>query len=905
MSHRLIRSGWLIVTLAVLLVVLLGPALAPYGPTAAVAPPFQGPSGSHLLGTDVVGRDVLSRVLHGGLPLLSIAGLALVVAYALGLGLGLTAGLRRAVDGWIMRPVDAIVVIPWFLLLAVIATAMGSGPAAIVVTTALASVPWIIRIVRTGTMEVATTGYLESARARGEPLWRLALVEVLPNLRSVVLADAGVRMSASISMVAVSGFLGLGLRPPSADWALMITENRPGFGMQPLAVLAPALLIMVLVVSVNMLTDRALGSARAAGTWSAGGRSAAARRVGARAAVRAGARQSGTRRVTALSGPGLTVTGLDVRDAAGNAVLEDISVHIPAGGGLAVVGPSGAGKTTLALALLGALPDGLTASGAVGLGDSGHRRAVGYVPQDPATGLNPALRIGAALREIARRHGESDTAASVGTALRRVDLPADREFQRRFPHELSGGQQQRVLLTMALLGDPALVVLDEPTTGLDARTRDRLVDTLLRIRRARTSTLLVITHDLASVAPLIDEVLELDGGRAVSPVARGGEPSQPGGGETDSWTGASASSAGAYVLSDGGESSPSRDRESVASCDAEAAVSAEVEVPVPCGTEAAARGDIGGAPVFSGSGGAGIAVRDGAGSPGPGRAGSPGPCSGESRGAASVSAVRRASVERHASARPPAGDAIPVLRVDGLTVGHGRRGRFRPVVDGLSFDLHAGECLAVTGRSGAGKTTVARALAGLHAPVRGVVDLDGVPLRPRVDRRPVEHRRAVQLVFQNPATSLNPAYRIGAQIGRPSRLLHGLDAAAARRRTRELLESVGLDAELRTRRPEHLSGGQQQRAAIARALAAAPRVLICDEITSSLDPPSRDTVLDLLERLRREGLALIVISHQEAVVDRLADRVLEIAEDGAQAAAMTPSTGSPAVVPRAPSGTSR
>ncbi|MBF6177608.1 ABC transporter ATP-binding protein/permease [Nocardia otitidiscaviarum] len=793
MSRTPIRSGWLFVTLAVLLVVLLGPVLAPYGPTAAVAPPFQGPSGSHPLGTDVVGRDVLSRVLHGGLPLLSTAGLALVVAYALGLGLGLIAGLRRTVDGWIMRPVDAIVVIPWFLLLAVIATAMGAGPAAIVVTTALASVPWIIRIVRTGTMEVAATGYLESARARGEPLWRLALVEVLPNLRSVVLADAGVRMSASISMVAVSGFLGLGLRPPSADWALMITENRPGFGMQPWAVLAPALLIMVLVVSVNMVTDRALSSARSVGTWSASVR-------------RAGQRQVGSRDVVAVAGPGLTVAGLDARDAAGNAVLEDISVHVPAGSGLAVVGPSGAGKTTFALALLGALPDGLRASGAVGLGEDGRRRAVGYVPQDPATGLNPALRIGSVLRDIARRHGESDIAASVAAALHRVELPADRAFRRRFPHELSGGQQQRVLLAMALLGDPALLVLDEPTTGLDARTRDRLVDTLLRIRRDRTSTLLVITHDLTSVAPLIDDVLELDAGRSVPPVTHGSVSPPPRNGASG----------------------------------------------LPCDGESATPSGVGG----------------------------------------SVSASRCT------------GAAAPVLRVDGLTVGHGRRGGFRPVVEGLSFELRAGECLAVTGRSGAGKTTVARALAGLHAPVRGVVEFDGTPLHPRVDRRPTEHRRAVQLVFQNPATSLNPAYRIGAQIGRPLRLLHGLDDAAAGQRTRELLAGVGLDAGLRLRRPEHLSGGQQQRAAIARALAAAPRVLICDEITSSLDPSSRDTVLDLLERLRREGLALIVISHQEAVVDRLADRVLELPEYGAEGGAISPSMVSPETFPLAPSGKS-
>ncbi|QBS44772.1 ATP-binding cassette domain-containing protein [Nocardia sp. CS682] len=719
-ARRRLRSGWLLVTVVVLLLVVLGPVFAPYAPTAVVAPPFQPPTGRHLFGTDVVGRDVLSRVLHGGLPLLSLAGLVLIVAYTLGLGLGLLAGLRRGLDRWIMLPVDAIVVVPWFLLLAVIATALGAGPVAIVVTAALASVPWIIRIVRTCVLELATTGYVESARARGEPLWRLAVVEVLPNLRSVVLADAGVRMSASISMVAVSGFLGLGLRPPSPDWALMITENRPGFGVQPWAVLAPALLIMVLVVSVNMVTDRAFEVNRPA----ASGLSAVA------------------------TADGLTVDGLSVRDASGTVVLENISLSLPPGRGLAVVGPSGAGKTTFALAVLGALPAGLTASGTVGLGG-----AVGYVPQDPSTGLNPAMRIGTALREIARLRGTSG-ADPVAQALREVDLPDDREFRRRFPHELSGGQQQRVLLAMALLGKPALVVLDEPTTGLDAQTRDQLLRTLRKIKDS--TTLLVITHDLPTIAPLIDEVLELDRGKVVA-----------------------------------------------------------------------------------------IA-----------------PCHDQKPPAATPSRAFRPK-------------AAPMLRVEGLAVTHRNS---RPVVDGVSFTLHPGECLAITGRSGAGKTTVARALAGLHAPARGLVELDGAPLHSSVDRRTIDHRRAIQLVFQHPATSLNPSYRIGSQIGRPLRLLHGMDSPAARDQTHRLLQAVGLDDHLTLRRPHHLSGGQQQRVAIARALAAEPRILICDEITSSLDPDTQDLVLELLDELRRKGLALIVISHQDAVIDRLADSILPLGE---------------------------
>src|SRR5690606_29065404 len=345
------------------------------------------------------------------------------------------------------------------------------------------------RVVRTCVHELAATGYVEAARGRREPLWRIAVVEVLPNLRAVLAADAGIRSAGVISVVAVGGFLGLGLRPPSPDWALMITENRPGFGVQPWSVLAPALLVMLLVVPVNMLGDRALGSPsrvrRASGT-----------RTGC--SIDTGSADTDAVRVD----------GLTVRTDRGVPVLTDIAFRLPPGGGLAVVGPSGAGKTTLVSAVLGALPPGWTATGSVSIGVAGGgARRVGFVPQDPATGLNPALRIGAAIGEIARLRPRSpaERATTVCAALRRVGLPDDREFRGRYPHQLSGGQQQRVLLAMALLDDPAVVVLDEPTTGLDRRTRAELLDTLVRLRRESGTAFLVITHDLPAVAPMADQ----------------------------------------------------------------------------------------------------------------------------------------------------------------------------------------------------------------------------------------------------------------------------------------------------------------------------------------------------------------------------------------------------------------
>lgn len=718
------RSGWAAVAAGVLLLVVLGPLLAPHPPTSVVGAPFLAPTAAHPLGTDVIGRDVLSRVLHGGLPLVSVAAVSLTLAYLLGVGLGLVAGLRRRADPWISGPVDAVVVLPWFLLLAVIATALGAGPVAVAIATALASVPWIVRIVRTATREVAATGYLEAALARGEPLWWLALREVLPALRPVLLADAGVRLSATMSIVAVSSFLGLGLRPPSADWALMITENRQGFALQPVAVLAPALLVMALVVAVNMIGDRALGPP-----------------------------VSDPVAVAPDADGGLRVEGLTVRAPDGTVLLDDLAFALPRGGAVAVTGPSGAGKTTLALAVLGALPGELRATGAVRAGSAADgRRGAGYVPQDPAAGLNPALRIGTAVREIARLHDRGGD--PVGRALRRAGLPDDPEFRRRYPHQLSGGQQQRVLLAMALLGDPAVLVLDEPTTGLDAAARAGLVATLADLRRDTGTTLLVITHDLATLAPVVDHVAALEHGRLV------------------------------------------------------AFGPAEPPAPAP-----------------------------------------PRP-------------------PRHTRTADRA-----VLRVAGLVTGHDRKS---PVADGLSFTLGPGDCLALTGPSGAGKTTIARTLAGLHPRLGGSVLLDGVALPPRVDQRDRDRRRALQLVPQNPATTLNPAHPIGAQVARPLRLLRGASAKTAAREAARLLAAVRLDAAVAARRPDRLSGGQQQRAALARALAAGPDVLICDEITASLDAAATAVVLDVLDELRASGVALIVISHQAEVVDRLADHVLEI-----------------------------
>ena len=712
MTRRAIPVAGVLALLTVLIAV--GPLIAPYPPTETHGLPFGTPSRAHLLGTDFVGRDVLARVLHGGYRMTGLAALALALSYLLGVAAGLMAGMHRRLDGWLMRPVDAVIVLPWFLVIAVMATALGEGPTAIVAATALVTAPWVARVARTCTIETLSTGYVEAAQARGESPWAIAVHQILPNLRPVLIADAGIRLSATIGVVTATSFLGLGTHQPAPDWALMITENRAGIDTAPLSVLVPALLITALVVSLNMLGDRCA--------------------------------EPPSRLPGARSPHQPTTGGLTVTDTAGRIILDDIDLTIHAGRSIAIVGPSGAGKTTLALAILGALPTGLIQRGNA-WSPAAPRPAMGYVPQDPATGLNPAMRIETHFREVQRVLGTRDT-AKIEAALRDVDLPADRRFLRRFPHQLSGGQQQRVLIALTLLRRPDVLILDEPTTGLDNRTAAMLVETLLALRNTSGSTFIVITHDLAAVRDLVDDVVTIRGGRIT-------------------------------------EASP----------------------PPPVPTRA------------------------------------------------------RRPVPQE-----------PSLRVDGLVAGY----LGKTVVDRVSLSVAPGECVALVGRSGSGKTTLARCLVGLHRPESGHIQFRGTQLGATSAHRTLEQRAAIQLVFQNPRRSLNPRATVGQELSRPLRQLRTMSRQAATTETHRLLLLVGLDPELLHRRTPTLSGGQAQRVALARALATQPQILICDEITSSLDPHGRDGILALLASSAASGTAIVFISHDDTAVAQIADRVVRL-----------------------------
>lgn len=251
------------IVLFVLFVAIFGRYLAPHDPSEPIGLPLSGTSGEALLGTDILGRDVVSRLLYGGRSLIALALAATAIAYLVGLAIGLVAGYTRSkLDPLLMRTVDVMFAFPPLLFVLVLMTGAGTGVAPLILGVAAIQAPAISRIVRTATLEVSVRGYVEAAIARGERPVAVVLREVLPNITAPVLVDFGLRFTYSILIIASVNFLGLGLQPPNSDWALMISQNRDYISLAPWAVLAPAAMIALLTIGINLTGDaiaRSLG----------------------------------------------------------------------------------------------------------------------------------------------------------------------------------------------------------------------------------------------------------------------------------------------------------------------------------------------------------------------------------------------------------------------------------------------------------------------------------------------------------------------------------------------------------------------------------------------------------------------------------------------------------------------
>jgi ABC-type dipeptide/oligopeptide/nickel transport system permease subunit len=240
----------------VLFVAIVGPLLAPDPPDAPIGPPGHGPVAAAPLGTDYLGRDVFSRLLHGGLSLITVTVVAVVLTYTVGIALGLTAGfLRGWVDSALMRTVDLLMAFPPLLLLLVLIVGAGSSDLTVVIGIVAVLAAPLSRLVYSATLQASATGYVEAARVRGERTRGILVREILPNIVPYILASFGAYVSGAVIFVASLSFLGVGAQPPAADWGLMITENQPVLASNPLALLAPAAMIGLITVGINLIGD--------------------------------------------------------------------------------------------------------------------------------------------------------------------------------------------------------------------------------------------------------------------------------------------------------------------------------------------------------------------------------------------------------------------------------------------------------------------------------------------------------------------------------------------------------------------------------------------------------------------------------------------------------------------------
>lgn len=461
-------------------------------------------------------------------------------------------------------------------------------------------------------------------------------------------------------------------------------------------------------------------------------------------------------------------------------LVDDVSVSVAKGKVLGLIGESGAGKSTIGLSAMAYGRGGVRLTGGQillngrdirSLSAKGLRtlrgREVTYVAQSAAAAFNPAKRLMEQVIETSVFHGlmgRDEAEKRAVNLFAKLGLPNPETFGNRYPHQVSGGQLQRAMTAMALCPKPDLVIFDEPTTALDVTTQ---IDVLAAIKEAIHDTgvaALYITHDLAVVAQVADDILVLRHGKKV-------------------------------------EYGP---------------VSQIITAPQEAYTKAL------------------VSVR---------------------------------SIDHEEKAAAPS-----ILSVQGVTARY--KGTTFDVLKSVTVDLPAGQTLAVVGESGSGKSTLARAITGLLPPLQGKITFAGRDLSRDLKDRSRDDLRELQMIYQMADVAMNPRQTVGTIIGRPLEFYFGMTGEAKRARVQELLDQIEMGKGYIDRYPAELSGGQKQRVCIARALAAKPKLIICDEVTSALDPLVADGILKLLLNLQaQEHVAYLFITHDLATVRAIADRI--------------------------------
>jgi peptide/nickel transport system ATP-binding protein len=479
--------------------------------------------------------------------------------------------------------------------------------------------------------------------------------------------------------------------------------------------------------------------------------------------------------------------------------------------------------------------------------------SVAYVPQDPGSALNPVLRVGTQLREILTAHPGAVASVDdrVREVLAEVKLEATPDMLRRYPHQLSGGQQQRVALATAFALRPSLLVLDEPTTGLDVTTQRHVLETVRDLCATYGVAGVYVSHDLAVVRELAQFVGVMYAGRIVEFGAADVIFDAPAHPYTARLLRAIPSVERSHVL-EGIPGQPPRPGQRPGGCSFAARCPLVIDL---CRQ--------GPPPVIPVGHGAHLSR-----------------CV---KAAESILPPSRQAVASQGRPTQDAGDADgQSLVVRDLRASYGHT----EVLHGVGFTVPGRSCLAIVGESGSGKTTLARSLVGMHATWSGEITFGGQRLPRSVRARPPEARRAVQYVFQNPYTSLNPRKTVEQLVEQPLGYFFDLPRNESRERVVKVLEDVSLSTAFLRRYPDQLSGGERQRVAIARALVVEPGLLICDEVTSALDVSVQAVVIELLRDLQaRRQLMLVFITHNLSLVRAIGDQVVvmsqgQIVEDG-------------------------
>ena len=482
-------------------------------------------------------------------------------------------------------------------------------------------------------------------------------------------------------------------------------------------------------------------------------------------------------------------------------IVDGVSLQLQKGKVLGLIGESGAGKSTIGLSPMGYGRGGVRITGGevvlngrdiLKQDKSGIRKLRGhevcYVAQSAAAAFNPAQRLMDQVVETCLKHGIANRAEAERRAIalfKKLSLPDPENIGKRYPHQVSGGQLQRVMTAMALCPEPDLIIFDEPTTALDVTTQ---IDVLAAIKEAIHATgvaALYITHDLAVVAQVADDIMVLRHGKMV-------------------------------------EKGTTRQI---------------IKEPREAYTQAL------------------VSVHH---------------------------------IEHQEKVPTPK----PILSVKNVTAAYGAG--IVKVLNNVSVDIHPGQTLAVVGESGSGKSTLARAITGLLPPQQGEVVFNGRKLSNRLADRTKEDLRELQMIYQMADVAMNPRHTVGTIIGRPLTFYFGLRGAERDRRVRELLEEIEMGKGFIDRYPAELSGGQKQRVCIARALAAKPKLIICDEVTSALDPLVANGILKLLLNLQQiEQVAYLFITHDIATVKSIADSIAvmyrgQVVRYGAKSQVLTP-----------------